>query len=421
MYENGHMTASATIDTPLYYKVFEVISVQADCSDEGWVILREGRTKRFLRMVPFLADYHNETMEGYSVDNTWAVINESFNLAEVKTDHSYHFLLEKEGYILNRGMYAFVNVIANQNFLVRGHATSSWSKPRPARREVSASIRFDIVTETAVQAAVEQESNDRDETRQLDTDLLAKIKKFPTSTEVRVISFGLYGSNEKYTEGAIRNTELAPIYFPGWICRFYYASDVPRTVLDKLRANGAELVPILVGTGYISGMFWRFLVASDSAVDRYIIRDTDSRLNSRDAMAVYDWIKSGYKVHILRDHVNQCSVMNGGMWGGTKGSIDIMQEEVEKWESKDEYLMDMNFLAERIWPLVKEKQISHDSYCCEDHPNTRPFPSRRPPTYLHVGQVFDKFDNERLSDIDGLIRGVTVPRQCRLHPDWIYG
>ena len=34
--------------------------------------------------------------------------------------------------------------------------------------------------------------------------------------------------------------------------------------------------------GGIGGMFWRFLVASDPAVDRYIIRDSDSRLNPRE-------------------------------------------------------------------------------------------------------------------------------------------
>jgi hypothetical protein len=36
------------------------------------------------------------------------------------------------------------------------------------------------------------------------------------------------------------------------------------------------------GMGYSSGMFWRFMVASDSTVDRYIVRDVDSRLNARD-------------------------------------------------------------------------------------------------------------------------------------------
>lgn len=63
--------------------------------------------------------------------------------------------------------------------------------------------------------------------------------------------------------------------------------------------------------GYASGMFYRFLVAVDHNVDRYIIRDVDSRLNSRDRLAVEEWINSKLAIHIERDHVNHCIPMNG--------------------------------------------------------------------------------------------------------------
>jgi len=43
----------------------------------------------------------------------------------------------------------------------------------------------------------------------------SKIKDLPPSSEKRVISYGLYGSNPKYTQGAIRNAELVDTYFPG--------------------------------------------------------------------------------------------------------------------------------------------------------------------------------------------------------------
>ena len=79
-----------------------------------------------------------------------------------------------------------------------------------------------------------------------------------------------------------------------------------------------------------AGMFYRFLVAADSSVDRYIIRDVDSRLNARDRyhakglcnvefplsqcrirLAVEEWITSKKSIHILRDHVNHCNTING--------------------------------------------------------------------------------------------------------------
>jgi len=68
-------------------------------------------------------------------------------------------------------------------------------------------------------------------------------------------------------------------------------------------------------------MFWRFLVADDNSVDRYMIRDSDSRLNDREKHTVDEWIESGYSVHSIRDHPNHNRPLNGGMWGGVKGSV----------------------------------------------------------------------------------------------------
>ncbi|RYH28675.1 hypothetical protein EON65_11320 [archaeon] len=141
-------------------------------------------------------------------------------------------------------------------------------------------------------------------------------------------------------------------------------------------------------------------------------------------MAVEDWIRSGYPFHILRDHVNHCIVMNGGMWGGVKGGLGVeggMQKLVEDWDARNEYMADLHFLEERVWPIVKHKQIAHDSYCCDRYPHTRPYPTKRYMDYQHVGQVFDELDRPRLTDIDGFIRGVPVPSSCRKQSDWIYG
>ena len=128
-----------------------------------------------------------------------------------------------------------------------------------------------------------------------------------------MISYGLYGSNPKYIVGAIRNTELAAAYFPGWTVRFYVGSDVPPATVKQLEALGAELIHMKKTKDKIAGMFWRFMVADDPSVDRYIVRDSDSRLNPRDRLAVEEWITSGKGVHTVRDHPNHKRFMNGGM------------------------------------------------------------------------------------------------------------
>lgn len=111
----------------------------------------------------------------------------------------------------------------------------------------------------------------------IDEERIKIIQSLPKSTEKRVVSFSLYGSGKtRYTVGAIENTKIVKTYFPGWVCRFYLTGPVDDAVQKTLKELGAELI---VSYG---SMFSRFLVASDPTVDRYIIRDADSRLSSRD-------------------------------------------------------------------------------------------------------------------------------------------
>ena len=51
-------------------------------------------------------------------------------------------------------------------------------------------------------------------------------------------------------------------------------------------------------------------------------------------IAVEDWIRSKEKIHIMRDHVNHCFPINGGMWGGVKGALPYMKERLDAWTRK---------------------------------------------------------------------------------------
>ena len=156
---------------------------------------------------------------------------------------------------------------------------------------------------------------------EVEREYIEMINGLPKSNEKRVISFGLYGDDPRYTKGAIRNAELRDTYFPGWTLRFYVDGTVPSDVINELEGLGSEIVKDNGLKAGVGGMFWRFLVADDEGVDRWIIRDADSRLNARDRLAVEEWIESGVCVHSVRDHPNHKRALNGGMWGGKKGCV----------------------------------------------------------------------------------------------------
>lgn len=327
-----------------------------------------------------------------------------------------------EGVVRNVGTRGCVTVMRGGQKVseVRGHGNKPHN--RAPGSETDPLARFQVRDASALDVARAQELAAEAAKRVVEA--ASRWKTNATSwSEKRVVSYGLYGRNPKYTTGAIRNSELVHSVFPGWTTRFYVRDDVPRPVLDQLRSNGAEVVEMGkdAAAGNIAGMFWRFLVADDPAVDRFIVRDSDSRLNPREAAAVEEWIASGSKVHSIRDHPNHDRPLNGGLWGGVKHSVPGIAGKIARFTNRASYGGDLQFLNSVVWPLVRDDQLAHDAYTCHKYPNTRPFPTKRPANYQHVGQVFDANDQPRMADINGFLRNRPIPKQCRKEPDWKFG
>ena len=202
----------------------------------------------------------------------------------------------------------------------------------------------------------------------------------------KVISYSLWGSDPKYTVGAIRNAELAPMIYPDWVCRFYVASNVPAEILDTLSAfPHTELVP--AGRASNESIFWRFYAAGDSNIDVMISRDTDSRLSIREKCAVDDWLASDFEFHILRDHPWHSTPIMGGMWGAKRGCIPNIRNQIRKYLFRKLPSMDQIFLSKKIYPLIKDRALVHDEiFECKAFPKARE-------EWEFVGEIFDQNDN----------------------------
>ncbi len=178
---------------------------------------------------------------------------------------------------------------------------------------------------------------------------------------MKVISFSLWGPEAKYLTGALENARLARELYPGWVCRFYCGPDVD---VSGLLAEGAEVrreTPL----GPYHGLFWRFFPASEPGVERFLVRDADSRLNPREAAAVAAWEASGRAWHIMRDHrhhVVERWPIPGGMWGGLGGQIPDIRSWVRDWGRFEGMGTDQDFLGRRLWPLVRRDCLQHNSW-----------------------------------------------------------
>jgi len=211
----------------------------------------------------------------------------------------------------------------------------------------------------------------------------------------KIISYSLWGNNPTYVNGAIENAKLASQIYPGWKCRFYI-DRVDVKILEELHDKyGCEVYHVDSSRGSWAGLFWRFYVNDDPEVERYIIRDTDSRLSKREAAAVDEWIKSDLPFHCMKDHPWQSGVpILGAMWGCKTGFIPNMKQLINTWLNNREVPTkgpDQFFLRDSIWPLVKDHRIEHDEVSIPHYrnPNTKPFPTPRE-DYRFVGEIFDE-------------------------------
>ena len=214
----------------------------------------------------------------------------------------------------------------------------------------------------------------------------------------KIISFSLWGTDPIYTVGAIENAILAKKHYPGWICRYYLADSVKEDIINLLSiidnveiiqmGPGKTIDPTFNGPSadraWDTAMYWRFYPASESDCEVMISRDTDSRLNSREAAAVKEWLESGKAFHIMRDHPAHRTEILGGMWGVKGNILDNMKDMIKNSNLE----VDQNFLRNEIYPLIKNDCCVHDEYF-----EKKQFPTKRK-LGLFVGQAFDEYNNK---------------------------
>lgn len=196
--------------------------------------------------------------------------------------------------------------------------------------------------------------------------LPAELPTFSDDRSRNVIAFSLFGDNPKYCETAVMNVQQADKLMPQWTCRFYVDDSVPDHVLQRLRRAGASVLTMSAqDKDELSGLMWRFLVMEDLNVDRFLLRDADSLISTREAAAVEAWLQSGKWFHLMRDYYSHTELLLAGMWGGCTGVFKNLRADMVAFIRDGQYLgqrvVDQHFLRVVIWPTMRQSLLSHDS------------------------------------------------------------
>lgn len=222
----------------------------------------------------------------------------------------------------------------------------------------------------------------------------------------------MYGDNPKYLIGAIKNVRLAQKYMPDWECRIYIGKDVPEVITHTLKLfDNVNLIYMKFEEYQIFEMTYRFLVFSDPDVDIAIVRDLDSRISARDILAVEEWLDSGLSFHIMKDHkVGHNYLIPGCGFGARTEKVRSTKDLLIKFFQENPYHIygaDQVFLAEDIYPLIKDDCFYHTPYFdCNPTGNSiqKDFPTENRYPLNHVGAALNEEDEYVYAvDIDAAI------------------
>lgn len=185
---------------------------------------------------------------------------------------------------------------------------------------------------------------------------------------MKCISFSLYGNDERYKVGAIKNAILASRYFPfddGFVVRIYMAGDllVDQALYTTLKLfKGVQIILVNEPVNHTAKL-WRYRAFDDQQFESVIVRDIDARLSYRDRLAHEDWVDSGLEAHIIKDHpTGHDYLISAGMFAAKTRRLRKIREMMWSKELGDYYTTDQDCLASQVYPIIKDSVLIHDPY-----------------------------------------------------------
>lgn len=222
----------------------------------------------------------------------------------------------------------------------------------------------------------------------------------------QLITYSLYGSEERYTIGAIKNAILATRHFKGFTLRFYTGDSVPQSIKQTLRLFPHVQLVDQEGPEDHTAKLWRFQALTDQEYDVVLSRDADARLTHRERIAHEEFLASGLDFHIMKDHPTGHNYkISAGMFAARTRATP---EHLDYYEPGDYYTADQDWLAAHLWPLIKDSALIHDEHYAtptEGQSKRRPFPIGKKATLHHIGAALEADDRFVFSIDQAMAKG----------------
>lgn len=219
----------------------------------------------------------------------------------------------------------------------------------------------------------------------------------------KIISFCVWGKSDLYNLGLLENALQIQKVFPGWIMQVIYTQTANKKIMEEISKFPWVEMEMYNLPNHSKNSMLRFLPGMNPQNDVVIFRDADSRLLKRDFIAVMDWLNNtNKKVHLIRDHPANKSLIMAGLWGVRDGIIakpEIICEFYKYFKNPEftKWTVDQVYLSKYIYSLIRNNTCIHASFN-NFEPWAIPFPkdapSRRPnfcgKTYYYAQEASKK-------------------------------
>jgi hypothetical protein len=182
----------------------------------------------------------------------------------------------------------------------------------------------------------------------------------------KIFSYCVYGTQEKYCLGMIKNLEQINNLFPDFEIWITLGDDVPLYYVEKYKCyKNVSLIQTDISSGRLTA--YRFFAIDDPTVDIMLVRDADSRFGDNDIWCINNFINSSFKIFTIRNHIYHSREIMAGLCGIKKIKDINFKEKYNEFIKTnvlnlDYYQNDQDFIIKYLYYPYKKDIIVYTSH-----------------------------------------------------------
>ena len=143
------------------------------------------------------------------------------------------------------------------------------------------------------------------------------------------IGISLWKDDKDFLYGALRQIQLANIFFPRWRLRVFIPINIPNrkkllipeNLMLKMKSLGAEMSYVDMKDLNIPLNLISLLILEDKQIEYFIIREARQRLSQCDVEEFNNFVVSNKSAHCIKSSINKTQLFLSEMWEGNSQKL----------------------------------------------------------------------------------------------------